>query len=133
MSYNFTDAQSNSFEPLPVGKYPVAITKAEIKASKSGGSYFNFKLTVLDGEFKSRTLFHMCTLENSNEKAVQIGRGQMKDMLIALGFETPSFDSIMDLEGHKAIATVAIKTDEYGAKNVIKKFEKYTTSESTPF
>ena len=62
---------AGSFEPIPAGKYPAAITESEMKPTKNGsGSYLQLTFTVTDGPYKNRVLWARLNLNNPNATAV---------------------------------------------------------------
>lgn len=130
INLNFTTdkATGGTYEPLPIGQYIVAITNAEVKATKDGnGSYINAEFTVKSGEHEGRKLFQNFTLSNQNQQAVDIGRGQIKALLIASGATDFRLKSVNDLCGKVVTAKVGIETSEqYGSRNKITSFSAAT-------
>ena len=67
---NFSDEEASSeafsFEPMPSGKYHVAITEWEMRTSKSekhnGKPYWALTLTVQNGPYENRKLWTNCML-----------------------------------------------------------------------
>lgn len=55
------EGSSASLDPLPVGKYLVAVTDGKLQESKSaknsGKPYYNFELTVNEGQYDGRKIF----------------------------------------------------------------------------
>jgi len=48
---------NTSFDPIPADKYLAAITASEMKPTKNGnGSYLELTFSVLEGEYRGRTL-----------------------------------------------------------------------------
>lgn len=130
INLDFTaDKQTNSnFEPIPQGMYLVACTNAETKTTKAGnGTYINAEFTVKAGEYEGRKVFQTFTLSNQNQQAVDIGRGQIKALLIASGATDFRLKSVNDLCGKVVTAKVGIETSEqYGARNKITSFSAAT-------
>ncbi len=63
---------------LPVGKQPVAITAAEVKATKGGDSgMLVLTLTVLDGPNKGATGPYRLNLYHGNQQTVEIAKKQL--------------------------------------------------------
>lgn len=78
----------NNFAPVPAGWYTVKIDGAEMKDTKDGtGNYLNLKLTILGPTHQGRVIFQMITRKNRSEKAEQIGDGQLRDIMEAIGVE----------------------------------------------
>ena len=69
------EVQGADFSPIPEGEYNLLVEDAESKRTKDGeGQYISLKLQVLDGKYKGRLIFHNVTIQNRNDKAVEIGR-----------------------------------------------------------
>lgn len=112
---------------VPDGTYSVQIEKAEEKKTKDGtGSYVNITLNILGPTQAGRKLFTLFNIENKNPMAAQIGLGQLKQMVSAAGLDisnTRTPDSLLN-----AIFDVKVgnKVDNFGEKNVIKKYSPST-------
>ena len=65
MDQAFADspAQSNSNSELPVGKYVCVTSDPEVFESKEGRSFFKFKLTVTEGDFKGISISKLYPLD----------------------------------------------------------------------
>ena len=81
---------SQSFDPIPTGKYIAAITESELKATKSGaGQYLQLTFDIIDGQYKGRKLWARPNLNNPNSKTVQIARGELSAICRAVGVMQP--------------------------------------------
>ena len=81
---------------IPEGEYKAVASMAERKRNKAGdGWYWEFVFTVVEGEYKGRTITHYFNMMTRNEIATRIGQGQMKRLLIALGNLTPRNEADM--------------------------------------
>ena len=99
---------TTTFDPLPAGKYLAAITASEMKATKAGdGSYLELTLTVLEGEYKNRTLWARLNLDNPNAMAVKIARSELSAICRAVGVMQPR-DSV-ELHNLPLLVTVKVK------------------------
>ena len=99
---------AGSFEPLPAGKYVAAITASEMKATKRGdGSYLQLEFTVTDGDCKGRKVWARLNLNNTNEVAVRIARGELSAICRAINVMQPR-DSV-DLHNVPMLVTVKLK------------------------
>ena len=104
---NHVDPATN-FDPLPAGKYLVAITESEMKATKSGtGQYLQLAFTVLDGEYKNRVVWARLNLDNPNATAVKIAQAELSAICRAVGVMQPR-DSV-ELHNLPLIITVKVK------------------------
>lgn len=82
---------SAGFEPLPAGAYVAVIVESERKPTTKGdGSFLELVFEVIEGEAKGRKLWLRLNLENPNEKAVQIARGQLSGICRAVDVLTPN-------------------------------------------
>lgn len=72
-------APSTAPEPVPSGIYIVAITKSEEVPvqGKAGNSYYQFTLTIQDGEHKGRAIIERLNVKNDNAQAVDIAYGTL--------------------------------------------------------
>jgi len=81
---------TNSFNPmehdpnaaggggLPVGKHPVVIKSAELKATKDNtGGLVEFTLEAIDGPARGTEMAYRLNLYNSSEKAVRLAHSQL--------------------------------------------------------
>jgi hypothetical protein len=71
---------------LPPGRYPVAITKTEMKATKAGtGEYLSIELTISSGTGANRKLWANLNLDNPNQQTVEIARRELSAICHAVG------------------------------------------------
>lgn len=78
----------DDFELLLPGKYRAVIAETTYKQTKrQDGRYVSVCFQVLDGRYKDRRVFMNFNIENPNEMAQKIGRGQFKQFLKAIGIE----------------------------------------------
>ncbi len=91
------EREDAGFEPLPKGAYRVMVGGSQMKTNKNGkGRHVAVELNVIDGQYRKRKLWHRFNVENANETAQRIGRGQMKSFLTAIGV-TSALDLEQDL------------------------------------
>ena len=129
---DLTNVKENSFEPIPSGTYYVICDESEVKTTKDGtGEYINIKFKILSGEHEGRAVFNMFNIKNKNEKAVNIGIGQLKTFMKCAGETNMILKSPLDLIGLRCDAVVKVKTDEYGDKAVISYFKPHTGETTT--
>ena len=112
-----------AFEPIPAGSYMVVITETEMKETKSGdGHYLEIEMEVIEGEYKGQRLWDRLNIDNPNEKATAIARGQLSAICRAVGVMQPK-DS---LELHNLPLVVGVKlqkrADNGELANVIKSY-----------
>jgi hypothetical protein len=87
-------------ELLPAGMYQAIITSSGgdpndertgedgLVSSRSGkGRYLPMTFEIIDGDYKGRKVFKNFNLENTNEQAVKIAQGEIKELLQAIGWD----------------------------------------------
>ena len=85
-----TEKPREPMEAIPVGEYAVVIVDSEEKEnSKKTGSFHQFTLEVIDGDYKGRKLFARLNLNNPNDVAVGIARAELAEICKAVGVMKP--------------------------------------------
>lgn len=121
------------FEAIPAGKYLAVITESEMKPTKSGnGSYLEFVFEIIEGEHKGRNLWARLNLDNPNQLAVQIARGELSAICRAVGVMQPK-DSL-ELHNLPLLITVKLKkrTDTGDIVNEVKGYAKKEAATAQP-
>ena len=130
MKIDLSGVQSSGFDPLPAGTYHVKLTDGEIKesgpnAKNPGAEYINFEFTVQGDKYEGRKLWAIASL-------LPQALYTLKNIVDASGFEgdVDSTSIIGDLMGVDLLAVVKIRpaSEEYEAKNEIKRFRKFDAS-----
>ncbi|MBU5214583.1 DUF669 domain-containing protein [Heyndrickxia oleronia] len=75
---------NGDFEPLPDGKYEVAVEKLELTESKKGDPMLTIWFKVVAGEFENQRIFYNKVMQPQNEKAFGLQVHQNNEMLRAL-------------------------------------------------
>lgn len=110
------------FEALPEGEYHVKIDDCELCNTKAGdGQYFKFKLKVTGDKYTGRVLFANVTRRNPNEKAEQIGQGQLRTIMTACGLAT--LQDTDQLIGGELIVRVAQREYQGAMQNEVKGYK----------
>lgn len=120
---------AGDFSPLPEGEYIAAITGSEMKPTKSGtGKYLELSFQVLEGEWSGRLLWSRLNLDNPNEQAVKIARGELSAICRATNVLTPTDSS--DLHDRPLTIKVVVRTrnDTGEPTNEIKAYRARTSS-----
>src|SRR3990167_8893234 len=92
--FNAADHESQDFEALPAGQYLAVISASEFKQTKAGtGSYLKLTFQVIEGAKKGRNLWSQLNLDNPNETAVKIAKGDLAAICRAVGIMTPKDSS----------------------------------------
>jgi hypothetical protein len=115
---------AKGFEPLPSADYTVIITESEMKATSAGtGNYLALTIEVMDGQYKSRKLFHNLNLDNPNAEAVRIAKAELSAICRAVKVLTPK-DSV-ELHNIPFVVKVGIekRKDTGDLQNRIKAFK----------
>lgn len=114
---------TGEFQPLPAGWYSATINKAELKATKDGtGQYIAIRYDITGPTHQGRVVFGNVNIRNKSEKAEEIGRAQLGDIMRALGLKQVSDTD--QLVGGSLQIKLDVKTDEqYGTRNEVKGFK----------
>ena len=113
------------FEPIPAGKYLAMITASEMKPNKAGtGRFLELCFTIIEGEYKNRTLWARLNLENPNELATKIAQSELSAICRAVGVTAPN-DSV-ELHNLPLVIRVSCKKrkDTGEITNEIRGYEK---------
>lgn len=122
--FDLSGVKAQGDETLPAGKYVCNITNAELKDTKAGnGKYVKVEFTVKEGESSGRKVWAQINVANANPKAEEIGKSQLKSLLICAAYPNPDkLDSVTSLCGLTVGVKTKIKTDEYGEKAEVSYF-----------
>ena len=124
---------ATDFEPVPAGKYLTVITGSEMKPTKAGtGHYLELTFQIIEGEYKNRLLWARLNLDNPNDVAVQIARGELSSICRAIGVMQPK-DSV-ELHNLPLLVTVKCKKreDTGDVVNEIKGYAKKDAGQGQP-
>lgn len=124
------DDTGGDYTPLPEGEYSVTIKDAEVKATNDGtGQYIKLRLDVQGPTHAGRVVFSNINIRNKSEQAEQIGRGQLKTVMSALGIATlTDTDQLIGGQLIVKLSVRAARTDEktgktYEASNDVKAYK----------
>lgn len=114
---------TGEFQPLPAGWYSATINKAELKPTKDGtGQYIAIRYDITGPTHQGRVVFGNLNIRNKSEKAEEIGRAQLGDIMRAIGLKQVSDTD--QLIGGSLQIKLDIKTDEqYGTRNEVKGYK----------
>jgi hypothetical protein len=134
-TFNAADApQSNrtEFQPLPAGWYLVTIHSAEVKQTKAGnGEFIKVRYNLVGGENASRVVFGNLNTKNSSEKAQEIGRQQLGELMRAIGL--PTIQDTDQLVGGTLEIKLSVRDDpQWGVSNEVKGFRASNHSAPAP-
>lgn len=122
MSFEFNLGEVEEFSGgvIPAGQYLATVEEAELKETKDGnGLYINCQFTVVDENHNGRKFWDTFNIKNANEKAVQIGLGRIKSLIVAAGGEPGLFNDEQALVGLETLVKLKAYTDDYGEKNEV--------------
>ena len=87
LNFNAADIEPAApISALPPGRYPVAISKTEMKDTKAGtGQYLQIELTITSGTAANRKLWLRLNLVNQNQQAVDIAYRELSAICHAVG------------------------------------------------
>jgi hypothetical protein len=93
-------AEERDFSPLPAGKYQVAVSETEMKATKAGtGEYLQITFDVQSGEHANRKLWARLNLSNPNKTAEEIAARELSAICYAVGkMQVEDSDELVGLE-----------------------------------
>lgn len=114
---------TGEFQPLPAGWYSATINKAELKPTKDGtGQYIAIRYDITGPTHQGRVVFGNVNIRNKSEKAEEIGRAQLGDIMRSVGLKQVSDTD--QLVGGSLQIKLDVKTDEqYGTRNEVKGFK----------
>lgn len=91
--------------PLPAGKYPVVIERAEIKVSKnSGDKYISVMFRITDGDYRKRCLFDSFSIWTVN-----VARQRYRALRIALGLNPSNAGTLEEILNGELLVDVKLK------------------------
>lgn len=112
MSFDFTNDKLSG-GVLEPGKYTLSVAKAEMVTSSKGNEMIKVEFHVKGGG----RVWDNFVMSND------IARSRLKSLIVAANGPL-KFQSVSELEGLTCEATLKVKSDEYGEKNVISSFQK---------
>lgn len=121
-----------SYAPIPDGKYACQITACEAKPTAAGnGMRLLVTLKVTDGQYAGRTCLWGLNVKNANPVAQEIGRKQLRQLLLAIGMDGER--DMANIIGAEVGANVVVRpaTEKWDASNDVKSvFAVSATTES---
>lgn len=108
---------NGNFDPLPEGWYTATISGAALKSTKAGdGEYIAVKYTVTGPTHQGRVVFGNLNIKNPSTKAEEIGRQQLRDVMLAIGLaKVRDTDQLI---GGQLSIKLSVKTGEYAGNEV---------------
>lgn len=113
-----------NYDPLPPGWYDATIGAAEVKATKDGtGQYIKVKYQITGPTHSGRVVFGNINVRNASQKAEEIGRQQLGEIMRALNI--PRLTDTDQLVGGMLGIKLDIRaaTEQYAAQNEVRGFK----------
>ena len=130
LNFNASEVEpAQEFSLIPAGKYQAVVVASDVKPTKAGtGHYLELTFQIIEGEHNGRRLWARLNLENANETAVKIARGELSAICRAVGVLQPKDSS----ELHDRPLVISVKTrkrkDDGELENVIRGYSKKETA-----
>ena len=112
-----------NYDPLPPGWYDATIGAAEVKPTKDGtGQYIKVKYQITGPTHSGRIVFGNINVRNASQKAEEIGRQQLGELMRALNI--PRLTDTDQLIGGMLAIKLDIRaaTEQYAAQNEVRGF-----------
>ena len=125
---------TGSYDPLPAGWYSATIAAAEIKPTKdASGQYIKIKYQVTGPTHSGRVVFGNINIRNASQKAEEIGRQQLGDIMRALNISRLT-DTDQMVGGMLTIKLDIRPADgQYQAQNEVRGFKPAGDAARDPF
>lgn len=108
---------TGNFDPLPEGWYTATISGSELKSTKAGdGEYISVKYTITGPTHQGRVVFGNLNIKNPSVKAEEIGRQQLREVMLALGLS--KVRDTDQLIGGQLSIKLSVRTGEYAGNEV---------------
>lgn len=115
---------NKALDPIPAGKYLVAIAEATFGEINSGkGSAIKITHEIADGEHRGRKVFSNLCIVHENQQTQEIAERQLSGLCRALGIGQLS--NTDQLVNHVCIAKIKVRPakDGYDASNDVQAYE----------
>lgn len=112
---------TGDFTPLPAGWYSATINKASLEPTKDGtGQKISMRYDITGPTHQGRVVFGNLNIRNKSEKAEEIGRAQLGDIMRAIGLKQVTDTD--QLIGGSLQIKLEIKeaSEQYAARNEVK-------------
>lgn len=122
------EGSSGDFKLLPDGWYNAIIASAEVRTTKAGtGQYIAVRYDITGPTHEGRVVFGNLNISNPNEKAEEIGRKQLGQLMAAIGLRSVQ-DSDELVGGQCSIKLTTRRSEEYGDSNEVQSWKSATGS-----
>lgn len=111
------ESNSGEYTPIPEGVYIVQIADANLaKNNSNAGCHLKVKLSLVSQPYSGRTVFSIINIQNPSERAEEIGRKQLRPIMMAAGVTRLTPDAVKSLVGARVKAKVVIKEKSTGGQ-----------------
>ena len=114
---------TNNFTVIPEGLYTLAVTRSELKETKSKNGYFlMLAMKVQEGEHTGKVLIERLNLVNPSAVAVEIANKQLNSLCVACGLA--DVEDSEELHGIPFQAKIAVEqaTADWPASNKVARY-----------
>jgi len=110
--------KEDTFAAAPPGWYTAEICEAEWRATKAGGMGINLQWRILGPRFANKRVFHWINVENDNQQAQGIGRGELLRVTAALFGQPTGFSDPAQLCNRQVEIRISKEHDSYQDEEV---------------
>ena len=128
--FNLDEVEASNGGPVPAGTYLVQVEESELGETKKGGQMIKVMFNIVGEQQNGRKLFEQYNIVNDNPKAVEIGLGQIKSLVLASGASISMFKTPEQLIGLECLVKIKVYEDDYGEKNSITSYKKLGGTET---
>lgn len=125
------EAGSGDFEPIPLDTdISVRISEAELRNTSTGGQMVRMTLTVIEGKYKKRKIWHNLHVKNKNESTMHRDRRTLADIAKIVHVDISGGPGELGkLKGKDLLCTVIEhEENEYnGKKSIFERIGKFRT------
>lgn len=122
---DFANVKPEDITPVPEGEYILQVTKTELSPTKDGsGKYVKVQFDIIGPSYQGRKIFANFNIHNNSTIAENIGKQQLKALVLAGHVQEPLRDTDQLLGATvKASVTIRPASGQYGPQNEAKNFK----------
>ena len=133
--YSKDDKPTTGVEILPAGTYTVKVTAGDWKdvKDKPRNKYLQIIMVIVDGEHKDKVIIDRFNLENDNDQAVAIAKGQFAALREAIGVLEPRDPAdLMNIRFQLVLKCEKRRDDTSKMTNTVSRYIKKGETATTP-
>lgn len=126
LAQEIQNTDANAFDVIPQGQYVLHVSKTELVDTKDKtGAYVKVTFDVMGPTHQGRKIFANFNIRNNSATAEQIGKQQLKQLIVAGHVQEPLQDTDQ-LLGAEVLGDVIVKPahDKYGESNTVRKYRE---------